>query len=199
MGVIERPACHGLPTAVSAACASCRSCEFASTCVHEAFELLDQLPVTPETQRERLTLAVTRRALAGVPRLRSKGEGAPLVTASSRGITRLVLTDAQEQELKRLPAKVASQVRQLLQRGWFDYAKSELRAGRNPADKGWKQVLCRLLLAGEPTRAQLELALVEQLDLSPASAKVQASVGLAVFAAGRLATERLGRIALNPN
>ena len=87
----------------------------------------------------------------------------------------------------------------LLERGWFDFAKGEIRAGRNPADKGWKKVFCELLINGNATRRDLELAFVEQLDMSPGSARAQVSVGISIFAAGRLATEVSGRVVLNPN
>ena len=199
MAVIEHPGCYGLPTAVSATSPSCRDCPSRGGCVYEAFLLLDSLPVNPLTQRERLTLTVTRQALAASPRARGRAVVPPLVVASSRGVKRIALNQEQLAHVAALPAKVASQVKKLLERGWFEFAKGELRAGRNPASKGWQRILCAHLLTGGATRTQLELALVTELQISPPSARVQLSVGIAIFAAGRLAIETFGQVKLLPN
>jgi len=195
----ENPGCYGLPTAVSALSPSCRACPVRAGCAHAAFALLELLPDNPLTRRERLSLSVTRTALASTPPGDAGTPTPARVAASPRGVKHLILTPPQLAALAHYPERIASQVRQLLQRGWFDFAKAELRAGRNPADKGWKKVLCAQLLAGPSSRRDLELALVQQLKLSPASARMQASVGLAIFAAGRLASERFGQVALQPN
>ena len=197
--MIEHPGCFGLPSAVSANSNSCRVCPSRVGCVYEASAFLDSLPNNPLTQRERLTLTVTRQALTSSPRAGEGSEVSPVVVASSRGVRRIALTQAQLDYIAPLPQKVASQVKKLMERGWFEFAKAELRAGRNPAAKGWQRVLCATLLKGGATRATLELAFVEQLGMTSKSARVQLSVGLAIFAAGRLATEKFGQVSLSPN
>ncbi len=197
---IEHPGCFGLPTALSANSPSCRSCPFQGSCGHAASSLLETLPCNPLTQRERLSLSLTRRALAGLPAQGSCPMPQRVVATTSRGgIKRCTLSAAQLSQFDSLPARVCAPARQLAERGWFDFARAEFRAGRNPASKGWRHVFCDLLLAGGTTRAELTLALVERLDLTPQSAKVQASVGMSIFAAGRIATEQGGHFALLPN
>jgi hypothetical protein len=154
---------------------------------------------TPLIKRERQVLTLTRQALTSMPVHRVEGKVAPLIVASTRGVSRLVLTQAQLDDIALLPKKVASQVKRLQERGWFQFAKTEMRAGRNPASKGWLRVFCAKLIKGGIERDNLVLALSESLDLSPASARVQASVGISIFAAGRLATERFGKFELHPN
>jgi len=195
----ETPGCYGLPTAVSANSQSCRECPVRGACVFEATAFLESLPTNPLTQRERLSLTLTRQALASTP---SGSEGtapAQRVVASSRGVKRIELTPGQLGSIAALPQRVGSQVKKLMERGWFDFARQELHAGRNPASKGWQRVFCSALLAGGASRSELELALVESLDLSEASARVQVSVGMAIFAAGRVATERFGKFSVSPN
>lgn len=193
------PGCFGLPTAVSANSSSCNLCPSRPDCLYEARCFLETLPDNPLTQRERLALAVTCSAFASSPPKEGGAVNTPRVVASSRGFKRMVLSAAQLDSVAQLPIKVATQVRQLLQRGWFDFARCEMKLGRNPAGKGWRKVFCDLLLAGGARRAGLELALVEQLDLSPAAARVQASVGVSVFVAGHIASERFGQFTLGPN
>ncbi len=195
----DHPACYGLPVAVSASSPSCCACPSRVGCAGVAFSFLETLPDDPVTQRERQSLSLTRKALTDVPQVRFGQMGIPMVVATSRGVKRLVLSEATLDEISRLPARVASQVRKLSACGWFDFAKVELRAGRNPASKGWKKVFCDLLLAGGCARSALELALVEKMDLTLASARVQVSVGVSIFAAGRLATFQLGRFEVSPN
>jgi hypothetical protein len=194
-----KPVCFGSIVSVNAASRTCRACEHAPGCVSAAGALLDQLPVTDHTQRARLDWAVACKALAGTPARAVKGEGAPTVTASTRGVKRIDLSTAETALVAALPPRVASPVRQLLQRGWFDFARRELAAGRNPAAKGWMRVTCQALLDGRPTRAELLLAFQQQLGLSEPSARVQASIALAVFAAGQLAHEAGGRIRVTAN
>lgn len=196
---VERPGCFGLPTAVSANSASCRSCPVQAACLFEAGSLLDTLPNNPLTQRERLSLSLTRRALAGLPqRGNLPAQPAPVAT-SVRGIQRQALSAAQEQAFCYLPSGLARQARELAARGWFELARSELRAGRNPAAKGWRRVFCGVLLTGGCSRDHLILALMEQLSLGQDTARVQVSKGLSLFAAGRIATEQGGHFALLPN
>lgn len=199
MVLTDRPGCFGLPSAVNAASASCRVCAFGRECVTEASVLMDELPDECTTQGERQSFALTLQALAGSPRSRVEGRVAPTVVASSRGVARVALSQAQLDNIATLPQRVASPFKKLLERGWFEFAKSELRAGRNPATKGWQKVFCDALLDGGLPRRDLELALVEKLRLSPKSARVQVSVGIAVFAAGKLANEKFGRFSLSPN
>lgn len=197
--MIDNPGCFGLPMAVNASSLSCRACLHSAGCVASAALFLEQLPDSQTTRRERHAIALTRIGLLGA--FPSTGEGLPLpvVTESTRGLRRVSLTPAQEQMVATFPARIAKPLRQMLERGWFDFAKVEIANGRNPADKGWKKVLCGFLLAGGVTRNDLILAFIEQLKLTPASAITQASVGVAVFAAGHLASEQFGKILFNPN
>lgn len=199
MALNENPGCYGLPSAVSATCRSCVECPVRSGCLVDAGALLERLPDNPLTKRERLSFALTNKALTSVPRRAGDTNPQLTVAASSRGLKRVTLAQSEEQMIQTLPDRVAKQVRQLMERGWFDFARSELRAGRNPATKGWKKVLCECLLKGNVSRPGLVLALTEQLNLTPASAKVQASVGISIFAAGRLATEQFGQLVPNLN
>jgi hypothetical protein len=197
--VIEAPACHGSALAVSGQSPTCRSCPHARSCVRVAAAFLMGLPHSPLVQRERLALALTARSLLGVP-------AAPAPTPDTgtgqgevaRGPTpgRAPLSPKEETLVAHLPRRVASQVRSLLETGWFDFARAELHAGRNPASKGWKHVYCAQLLGGQATRESLRQAFVERLGLKPASATVQLCHALAIFAAGEIAVESLGRLRL---
>lgn len=195
----DHPGCFGLPSVVSASCRSCQQCPSRGDCIGEADALLADMPDNPLTQRERLSLSVTRQALMGTPPSMGRGPGQPGVVANARGVKRIVLTPSQLDEIGRMSSRVASQVRTLMEKGWFVYAKAEMLTGRNPGGKGWKKVLCGLLCAGGCTREQLELAFCEQLGMTPGSARMQVSAGMAIFAAGRLATECHGRITISPN
>lgn len=195
----NNPGCYGLPSTVSASCRSCCLCPVRGGCAFEASELLESMPESPLTQRTRLALSLTRQAFTSVPQPGRGSVSQPVVVASPGGIRRIALSQEQLADLATLPPRVAKQVKTLKERGWFRFAKAELVAGRNPADKGWKRVLCHLLLTGGGTRASLELAYCEQLAMTPGSARMQVSAGLAVFAAGRLATVQFGRIELLPN
>lgn len=195
----ENPGCYGLPTAVSATCSSCRTCPSRAGCVVEAISLIESLPDTPLTRQERQSLSLTRTALTEAPRRFGGVVGTPMVVASPTGRHKLLLAPSQLDQIARLPAKVASQVKKLTETGWFSFAKSEMQEGRNPASKGWQKVFCQALLTGGASRAGLELALVEQLCMTRASAQVQVSVGLSIFAFGRVATLQLGHFALSHN
>lgn len=195
----EHPGCYGLPSAVSATSPSCQECPSRGGCLFEAAQFLEQLPCNPLTKRERQSFAITQRAYASVPRGAGDTSTCKTVVASTRGLKRVALRSDEEALLRTLPERVAKQLRQLLERGWFDFAKTELRAGRNPATKGWKRVFCDAILQGQATRASLALALVQKLDLTPESARVQTSVGIAIFAAGRLATEQFGQLVFSHN
>lgn len=194
------PGCFGSPTVVSALAISCRSCPHAAGCLVEAAGMLDQMGQGEIVQRARLTLAVTSQALLRTPPADDTPDTTPVVEASRRGVQRLALTVEQLAFCAQLPARVGSKVRTLMERGWYEFARSELAAGRNPAPKdGWLKVTCQLLLAGKPfNRAELQQCFVTQLDLSPASAKVQASLAISTLAAGRLVSETAGQITVVP-
>lgn len=161
----------------------------ALACLNAADAFLAKQPASPLIQRERLTLSVTRQALVRSPVSVPGGEQGDAVMASSRGIKRLPLTDAERTLIEQLPARVASTVKRLLERGWFAYARNELMAGRNPGTKGWMRVTCAKLLQGPVTRPALQLAYQQELDLGASSAKVQASIAIAVLKAGRIVRE----------
>jgi hypothetical protein len=194
-----KPYCFGSPVVVSATSRTCQGCSFAAGCVSAAAQVLAGMPDEPRIRQSRLDLAVTRTALLGAPQGVEGGRAARKVVESSRGVKRVALTAREEALLATLPIRVGKQVRRLLERGWFDYAHAELRAGRNPADKGWKRVMCQLLIEGGQTRQALQLAFQEQLGLSPESARVQASLAMSVFTAGRLVVETQGRLRIASN
>lgn len=197
--MVVKPFCLGSPTIVSATSSTCRECAHQIGCVGAAIELVCQLPDSPLTKRERQKLGLVRRAFTSSPRGEGEGVAPPRVTASLRGVHRIALTTDEEKRVEALPARVSSQVRQLMQRGWFEFAKEEIRLGRNPGDKGWKKTLCRLLLSGGCTRDELQLAFCDELRMSPASARSQASTAVAVFSFGRLLVEHRGRLKLSSN
>lgn len=182
------PACHGSAVAVSASSETCRACPHSRSCLRDARAFVLALPDDELSQGARRQLALTTRALLTTPASAPEGQGAPT--------TRAPLTVAESALVASLPKRVASQVRGLLETGWFDYARSELAAGRNPAAKGWKHVYCQQLLTGRATRETLRMALIESLDLTPASAKVQLCNALSIFAAGNLAVESGGQLRL---
>jgi hypothetical protein len=185
-----------MAVAVSAQSPTCVACPHARSCVRDAATFIAGLPDNEVTQRERRAIVMTGKALLSVPVTRVGGEPQPTVVASSRGVQRISLSPKEESLVAGLPKRVASQVRGLLETGWFDFARSELHAGRNPADKGWKRTYCQQLLAGGATRETLRLALIQDLDLSAASAKVQLCNALSIFAAGNLAVESGGQLRL---
>lgn len=193
------PACYGSPVSVSAASPSCCVCPRRVGCVTTAAQLVAAMPDTPITQRERQLLSVTHQAFARGSHAGDAGQSSVQVMASSRGIKRIALTAAEQKLVDALPDRVGTAVKRLLERGWFQHARNELAAGRNPAPKGWQRVLCAQILAGDASRATLQQAFVEQLGMSPASAKVQASTGLAIFAAGRVIVEAQGSVRLRAN
>lgn len=195
----EAFACFGLASAISANSSTCQSCARRMSCHAEALSFVQSLPETPAIAKKRQALVLVGKALRAIPHGGVGGKSVPLIKKSVRGVRRVLLDASQLDQIATFPPRVASQLKQLLERGWFDFAKGEIRAGRNPADKGWKKVFCELLINGNATRRDLELAFVEQLDMSPGSARAQVSVGISIFAAGRLATEVSGRVVLNPN
>jgi hypothetical protein len=193
--MVNLPGCHGSAVAVSALSPTCQSCGFARSCVGEAGAFLLTLPATPITTRARKSLAVTARALLSKPQTAVEGEGTPEQRPAPTS-TRAPLTAAEESLLACLAKRVRSQAKTLMETGWFDFARGELAAGRNPADKGWRHIFCQQLLAGSATRASLRAAFAEQLDLTPQSAKVQMSTAVSIFAAGQLAVESGGVLRL---
>jgi hypothetical protein len=140
-------------------------------------------------QRERLALSVTRQALTRSPVLRDVGRVGQGVVASSRGVKRLTLTAHDQALIDKLPKRVGTAVKRLMELGWFAYARSELMAGRNPATKGWMRVMCAKLLQGPVSRPQLQLAFQQELGMTPASAKGQVSVSIAILFAGGIVRE----------
>lgn len=168
--------------------ASCRACTHARACVSEASQFLDSLPDSPGRKSDRQSIVLTEQGLVPTRTLAGRVD-VNVVVASTRGLRRLMLSPAQLSAIATLPEKVASQVKTLLERGWFEFARRELNAGKNPEEKGWRHVYCRHLLSGVSTRASLELAFIEELQMAPASAKVKVCTALAIFAAGNLAVE----------
>lgn len=185
----SRPRCYGMAVAVSALSAVCRSCESRSGCLYEASLVCNTLPDGPAAQRVRQHLSLVSAALAVTPPRAGQGDLKPAVTASTRGVVRVDLSERQVAYLATLPTKVAGPVENLMRRGWFRFAKSELLAGRSPGGKGWKKLLCDCILTGE-SRESFEGRLKTELNLSPTSARTQASLAISIFRAGGLLSSR---------
>jgi hypothetical protein len=167
--------------------------------VSAARVLLGELPDGPGVARARLDLVVAQKVLVPAPPTRGNVRVARSVAASTRGVIRMTITPQEQEAISLAPKRVQTQIRRMFELGWFDHARAELVAGRNPADKGWKHVLCAALLTGQMSRADLQMAFQTQLDLVPASAKVKLSDAMAVFAAGRLVIEIDGRVRFASN
>ena len=188
----------GLPSAICAESVSCRACSFSAQCGIAASEMLESMTTTPIIKRERLRLVVTIGALAGVP-LRPTRTRAPAHPEEAPCAGKIPLTKERLEEIGGMSKKVGQQVLRLSQNGWFSFARAELKAGRNPAEKGWKYILCASLLLGGTTRRDFELAMVEKIGITPAAAKTQASLGFSIMAAGRVANEVSGVLKIAPN
>lgn len=185
----SKPRCYGMAVTVSALSAVCRACESRSGCIYEASLACDTLPDGPAAQRVRQHLSLVSAALLGSPPRAGQGDPKPAVTASTRGVLRVNLSERQLAYLKTLPAKVAGPVETLMRRGWFAFAKAELLAGRLPGGKGWKLLLCQCMLE-KTTREDFESRLQAELKLTAASAKTQASLAISIFRAGGLLSSR---------
>lgn len=186
---MSHPACFGSPVAVSHLCETCRTCRGNIACLAQAIEFLETLPNSPLTQRERQRIALSRQALAGAP-------VAPGAVVTSK---RIALSAEQEGVIAGLGKAVASMARQLFERGWYEFARRELKAGRNPGRNDWQRILSAGLIRGGISRDALQLAYQEQLNLTPGSARVRVSKAVSVFLAGRLITEVSGKLVINPN
>lgn len=187
---MKAPACFGSPVVVSHLCETCRSCSFVFSCLNQAESMLSRFADTETASRERQRLALSRQALTSSP---SESVGA------GGSIKRATLSSEQENALSRLGKATSSLSRQLLEKGWFEFARSEMRAGRNPGKKGWQQILCDFLIQGGVSRGDLQLAYQEQLNLTPGSARVRVSKAVSVFFAGRLIIETNNKIVLAGN
>lgn len=183
------PACFGSPTAVSHLCETCRSCVAASACVSQAISLLESFRVTPLLQRERQRLSLFSQVVTDAPR----GRQIPDTP------TRTGLTAKQEAVVSGLGSAAGSMARQLFQKGWFSFAKSEMRAGRNPGRNDWQRILCAALMDGGTSRTALQVSYQEQLNLTPGSARVRVSKAVTVFLAGGLLYESNGKLQLSQN
>lgn len=150
---------------------------------------LDSLPNSPLVQGERQRLSLSRQALTDAPRAISR----------SVSLQRIGLTAKQEATVKSLGQAVGSMARQLFERGWFDFARTEMAAGRNPGRKDWQRIFCHALIRGGITRDALQLAYQEQLKLTPGSARVRVSKAVTLFLAGRLVVESGGRLQFSHN
>jgi hypothetical protein len=188
---LSHPACFGSPVAVSHLCETCRSCRGSSACLTQAIEFLETLPNSPLTQRERQRIALSRQALASSP-----------AGANSTGVgtsKRVSLNAEQEGVIAGLGKAVASMAKQLFERGWYEFAHRELKAGRNPGRNDWQRILSAGLIQGGISRDALQLAYQKQLNLTPGSARVRVSKAVSVFLAGRLITEVSGVLVISPN
>lgn len=189
---MSRPACFGSPVAVSHRCETCLTCSGVRACAEQAAHFVGTLPDTTNTQRERQRLSLVIQALKSIPHA-ADGVGTP------QGKKRAALTPQQESAVQGIGKVAGSMARQLFERGWFDFARRELAAGRNPGRKDWQRILCDRLLRGGIERAHLQIAYQEQLGLTEASARVKVSKAVSVFLVGGLAHEVDGRIVFNPN
>lgn len=175
--------CHGLAACISLTSPKCGACSSAHSCASLA--LLD-LELSGDlfgigAERQRLNLFAQRSL--GTPSGEAKGMGdrSPVANLTS------------------LAPRVASQVKRLSGKGWFAFARQELQLGRNPAEKGWRKVFCRLLLERRCSRHALHHALMSELGMTDGSARAQASVAISIMAAGRLAVEVRGQVRFTPN
>lgn len=187
------PACYGSPVAVSNLCETCRSCAAASGCAQEALQFLEAQPDSPLMQRERLRLAVVSQALTRAPERAVGGGAAP----EREG--RLPITAEQQRTLSQLAAPVASMAKKLFERGWFDFARREMIAGRNPGTNDWQRALCRHLIGGGVSRRELQLEFQQSLGMTAGSAKVRTSRAVCLFTVGGLITEFDNRLQLRRN
>lgn len=186
---MSNPACFGSPVAVSHLCETCRVCPGRVACAVTATQFLESFPTSPSITRERERMSLVRQALTSSP---AQGQGA--------GTTKRVPLNAKQQGvLDGMAKQTASLVRQLFEKGWFDFARREMAAGRNPGKKDWQKLLCEALMNGGTTRADLVMAYRDKLGMTPGSAKVRASKAVAVFTAGNLLVERDGYLYLSLN
>lgn len=186
---MTHPACYGSPTAVSHLCETCRACPAVGACIRQAFSFLDSLPNSPLVQGERQRLSLSRQALSEAPRA-ALGSGSP---------KRIGLTANQEAAIKAVGKSVGSMARQLFERGWFDFARSEIEAGRNPGRNDWQRIFCQALIGGGISRDALQIAYQEQLNLTPGSARVRVSKAVSLFLIGQLVTEFDGKLQFSRN
>lgn len=186
-----RPACFGMPVAVSDLSPTCRECPNQNACTAQALSFLDTLSNTESVKQERQRIALVRQGFASTPHAATDPEG--------RAGARRALTPEQESVVAQLPQQVATMVKKLFASGWFEFARRELHAGRNPGRNDWQRLLCGGLLRGGITRAQLQLAYQDKLGMTAGSAKVRVSKAVATFLAGRLLIEREGSLQLSHN
>jgi hypothetical protein len=171
---------------VSAQSPVCLQCSAKLQCVQSALETAEAHPIYPGRTKLIQHIVLVQQALLGPATRVVQGSQPPPVVASSRGVLRMDIGPEVLSYLAKLPPKVAGPVETLMRRGWFAYAKRELQAGRCPGNTaGWRKVLCEAIIRRD-SRAAFESRLQAELGLKPNSAKVQASLGLAIFRAGRL-------------
>ncbi len=189
---MSHPACFGSPTAVSHACETCQACDGAGACIEQAIAFLETLPNSPMLKTERLRLSMTRQALVRAP------HAAVGVTPPARK-GRAALTQEQQRIVGSLGKVVGSMAKQLFERGWYDFARRELRAGRNPGRNDWQRIMCAGLLGGGVSRSELQMAFQQQLSITSETARVRVSKAVSLFLAGGLVRENAGRLVINPN
>lgn len=176
------PSCFGMVSTISHLSETCCACECATACARTAATWLQSLPDSVPVMRERERIAVTRQALAS----------APVAGQVVGTVQRAPLSADQQAAIGGIGQAVASLARRLFETGWFEFARQELAAGRNPGKKDWQRIFCEGLLAGGISRQGLQLAYQEQLGLTPGSARVRVSKAVSVFLVGGLATEVSG-------
>lgn len=196
---IEAPGCFGLPCAVSSESESCRACPVKGKCAKQAYQLLESLPDKALIMREKQALGLTIKGLLERSEISPDRLHYSVIKTTRYGLKRAVLTAEQEKYLQALPRKVGQQTKQLMEKGWFDFAKEELASGKNPSLKGWKKVICEQLInEGKTSRAMVAQALEGELGLCKDSAKIQTSIGIAIFVAGGLLrASKKGELELN--
>lgn len=186
----ENPGCYGLPVAVNANSKSCLECAVKVACVGLAFSFVQSLPESVTSSRERRSISITLDAFRGTPLQSSGADPSVLVSTTTRGVKRIRIAEQEKERFNQLPSRVATQVLRLSELGWFNFARGEINVGRNPGKGGWKFSFCSALIDGGVTRQQLELKVSSENKISPRAAQTQVSVGLAIFAAGGLASIR---------
>jgi hypothetical protein len=154
-------------------------------------KFLEKQGQNPLIQRERQRISMVRQSFLSAPETSIKG----VPTSHARR----ALGDSEIESISLLATNIQGPTRRLLASGWFDFAREEMRSGRNPGRKPWQRILCEGLLNGGISRRDLQAAFEVQLNLNPASARVRASTAVSVYTAGRLLIEHSGRLVLSQN
>lgn len=180
-----RPDCFGIPALVTPGLAPCKDCSSRQACTLEASSSLALVsPDAPEAKSVRARLTV--------------GQLAPLLTGS--GAPKRPLRAEEQARLQALNKRAQALARTLAEGCFFERLSEDLVHGRvTETAKRSVNLAMAMICKGPTPRPALVRAFVEQLNLSPASAQVEASTVIAALEFGRAAEFRAGRLSLTPN